>query len=141
MTGHSSRREDFKGLRVLVVEDMFLVAEELSYNLEDWGCEVVGPAGGVDEALRLVESERLDGALLDVNLGDERCFPIAATLEKQGVPFIFLTGYDMSSAFPPQFEAVPRLSKPVDLQRLENAMGECFARETLSRTSTDELRD
>jgi len=93
MPDHSiSNSEGLKGLRVLIVEDMFLVAEELSYTLQDWGCEVVGPAARVDEGLKLVESERLDGALLDVNLGDERCFPIAAALQKQVVPFLFLTG-------------------------------------------------
>jgi two-component SAPR family response regulator len=125
----TSNRESFKGLRVLIVEDMFLVAEELSYTLQDWGCEVVGPAAGVNEALKLVENESVDGALLDVNLGDDRCFPIAVALQKQGVPFVFLTGYDMSSAFPAEFESVLRLPKPVDLQRLANAMDDSFARE------------
>jgi CheY-like chemotaxis protein len=132
---------DLKGLRVLVVEDMFLVAEELCHSLQDWGCEVVGPAAGVDEALKLVERERLDGALLDVNLGNERCFPIAEALEKHGVPFFFLTGYDMSSAFPPEFETVPRLPKPVDLQLLAKTIDDCFKRMTVGPSSPCDLRD
>lgn len=138
MTDHSTpNTQGRKGLRVLIVEDMFIVAEELSYAVQEWGCEVIGPASRVDEALKLVESERLDGALLDVNLGDERCFPIAAALEQHGVPFLFLTGYDMSSAFPPEFETVLRLPKPVDLQRLANAMDDCFAREAHTCISPD----
>jgi len=115
-----------QGRRILIVEDLFLVAEELSDTLQDWGCEVSGPAARVGDALALVAHETLDGALLDVNLGDERCFPIAQALRERGVPFIFLTGYDMSSAFPPEFANVPRLPKPVDLKRLSSLIEEHF---------------
>jgi CheY-like chemotaxis protein len=118
----------FEGLQVLVVEDMWLVAEDLRDTLLDWGCRVVGPAARVDDALELVGAEELNGALLDVNLGDERCFPIAEALKTKSVPFVFLTGYDMSSAFPPEFESVPRLPKPVDAQRLAHLVEERFTR-------------
>ncbi len=118
---------NLKDLRVLVVEDMFLVAEDLSDTLQGWGCEVVGPAARIHEALDLVAKERLDGALLDVNLGDERCFPIAEELTKNATPFLFLTGYDMASAFPPEFESVPRISKPVDIKVLEHMVSQYFA--------------
>jgi DNA-binding response OmpR family regulator len=119
----------FDGIRVLIVEDMFLVAEDLSDTLQTWGCDVVGPAARVDEALGLVAAEALDGALLDVNLGDERCFPIAEALRAKGTPFLFLTGYDMASAFPTEFENAPRLTKPVDTQLLARMMAEQFAKE------------
>ena len=109
---------ELRGRRVLVVEDILLVAEDLSDTLQDWSCEVIGPAARVAQAIDLVEREKLDGALLDVNLGEERCFPIAAALRERHVPFIFLTGYDMPSAFPPEFKDIPRLSKPVDPKRL-----------------------
>ena len=110
--------QELRGCRVLIVEDVFLVAEELGNTLQDWGFEVVGPAARVAEALELVALEKLDGALLDVNLGDGRSFAVARALRQNGVPFVFLTGYDMSSAFPPEFERVPRMPKPVNPQRL-----------------------
>lgn len=120
---------NFDGIRVLVVEDMFLVAEDLSDTLQSWGCEVVGPAARVDDALGIVAAELLDGALLDVNLGEERCFPIAEALRAKGTPFLFLTGYDMASAFPPEFESAPRLTKPVDTRLLAQMIAEQFAKE------------
>jgi DNA-binding response OmpR family regulator len=120
--------DSLNGLRILVVEDMFLVAEDLSDTLQGWGCDVVGPAARVDDALRLVDVEQLDGAVLDVNLGDEFCFPVAQALREKGTPFLFLTGYDMASAFPPEFEAVPRLSKPVDTRLLAQLATEHFSR-------------
>jgi CheY-like chemotaxis protein len=117
-----------QGRRVLVVEDILLVAEELSDTLKDWGCEVIGPAAQVGRALDLVEREKLDGALLDVNLGKEHCFPIATVLRERRVPFIFLTGYDMPSAFPPEFKDIPRLPKPLDPKRLSVLINEHFCK-------------
>lgn len=101
-----------RGRRVLVVEDILLVAEELSDTLKDWGCEVIGPAAQVGRALDLVEREKLDGALLDVNLGKEHCFPIATVLRERRVRFIFLTGYDMPLPFRPNSRTFPACRNP-----------------------------
>ena len=83
------------GLRLLVVEDEALVAMLIEDALLDLGCEVVGPAGTVRAALRFAAAARgeLDGALLDVNLGGEKVYPVADVLAKAGVPFLFVSGY------------------------------------------------
>lgn len=119
---------DLTGLRVLVVEDTFLVAEILAELLDSCGCGVVGPAPRVAGALRLVREAELDGALLDVNLAGELCFPVAAELRDRGIPFVFLTGYDDSGIIPPEFRSVPRLSKPVDRRTLTEAVAGHFRR-------------
>ncbi|TIQ25766.1 MAG: response regulator, partial [Mesorhizobium sp.] len=80
------------GLRILVVEDTFLVALDLSDELTDAGCDVVGPAPSVQEALEQIDGVELDGAVLDVNLHGERSFPLAEHLAARDVPFVFLTG-------------------------------------------------
>ena len=105
--------EELRGRRILIVEDNFLVAENLREFLRSRGCEVVGPSPGVDEALNLLADGRVDGAMLDINLGHEDCFPIAAALQKRAVPFLFLTGYDDTMPIPAEFRCTPRLSKPV----------------------------
>lgn len=110
------------GLRVLIVEDMWLVAEDLTMELEDMGCHVVGPAGGLEQGLTIAQAETLDGALLDVNLGSENSFPIAIALQARGVPFVFLTGYDSPEAFPSELAEVPRLSKPLNSRDLASAL-------------------
>jgi CheY-like chemotaxis protein len=107
-------------LRILVVEDTLMLAEVLVDQLADHGCEVVGPAAHLNRALALAKSENLDGALLDVNLNGERCFPIAEVLTARSIPFAFLTGYG-DGAIAPEFRHVPRLNKPysfTDLERL-----------------------
>jgi len=126
----SSMPTELRGLKVLVVEDNFLVAELVRSLLEDCGCETVGPAGRVDSALALIEDDdgALDGAVLDINLAGEYCFPIAERLHQRGVPFFFLTGYDDGQIIPPQFREVPRLAKPFDNRNVQCVAAEMFGR-------------
>jgi ActR/RegA family two-component response regulator len=66
-----SGAEALRGKRLLVVEDEYLIAVDLACLLEDRGVVVVGSAGSVGDALELISREgALDGAVLDVNLGE-----------------------------------------------------------------------
>src|SRR5262245_40533288 len=103
----------FNGTRILVVEDNFLAAEVVRDMLESNGCTVIGPVGRVAEGVRLAEQEKLDAAVLDINLNGDWCFPIARALRQRDVPFIFLTGYDDTSIIPLELRPVRRLSKPI----------------------------
>jgi CheY-like chemotaxis protein len=80
-------------LRILIVEDEFLIAFMLTEMLIGARASVVGPARTKDQALMLAQSERLDGALLDVNLKGERSYAVAAELKRRGIPFVLVTGY------------------------------------------------
>jgi DNA-binding response OmpR family regulator len=112
-----SAAPDITGLRVLVVEDTLLVADVIDDALHDSGCDVVGPVSRLMQGLALATVEQLDGALLDVDLAGERCFPIAAALRTRGIPFAFLTGYG-DAAFPSEYRDAPRLTKPFTLASL-----------------------
>ena len=103
------------GRRILIVEDEYLIAMDLALGLGDLGAEIIGPAASVAEALELVESvgDALDGAVLDVNLRDERVYPVADALTALGVQFIFASGYD-AGLMPPAYAGVPRCGKPID---------------------------
>lgn len=105
-----------QGRRILVVEDEYLIAADLTELLEDLGAVVVGPARSVKEALgRLERDGAPDAALLDINLGHEKAFPIADALIERGVPFIFTTGYS-NAAIPANYQHVPRCEKPVEMR-------------------------
>ena len=88
-----SDNSNLNGLKVLVVEDEMLVSMLVEDMLADLGCQVVGPAAELDEALSLAESADIDLALLDVNLGGKPIFPVADRLKARGVPFAFASGY------------------------------------------------
>lgn len=117
-----SEQASFKGFHVLVVEDMYLVALDLADQLADLGCVVVGPAASVKQAFERIDGVELDGAILDVNLAGERSFPIAEWLASRGIPFVFLTGYDSVTVFPPEFLQIPRLAKPLPPGTLAKAV-------------------
>lgn len=80
-------------LRILLVEDEFLLAMELEDMLRQAGYDVVGPARNVSAALRLLRAEHPDGAILDVNLAGEWVTPVAEVLRAMSVPFILASGY------------------------------------------------
>jgi CheY-like chemotaxis protein len=106
------------GKCVLVVEDEMLLALDLEEGLRDLGCVVVGPAGTLRSALRLIETETVDAAILDVNLAGERVFPVARRLAEQGIPFVFATAYaDAGEIYPVDVQSAPRLSKPYTVQQ------------------------
>lgn len=102
-----------KNLRLLIVEDVYFVAEELARAFEDRGAIVVGPAPTIGDALALIAQQPLDGAILDINLHGEMVYPVADELASRGVPFIFATGYDVT-VVPARFSAVKLCEKPAD---------------------------
>jgi CheY-like chemotaxis protein len=108
-------------LRILVVEDEGLVAMLLEDMLDDLGCEVAFSAATVADALRwLGEGGQADAALLDVNMGGETVWPVADALRACSMPFAFTSGYGQLSE--PRFRDAPILSKPINGERLEEAL-------------------
>lgn len=103
---------DFSGLRVLVVEDEFLVALGLAGDLGALGCDVVGPAANLSAAMDAARQGELDVALLDVTLGGETVFPAAAMLAARGVPFVFCSAFTGRERMPREFMDRPRVAKP-----------------------------
>lgn len=113
--------------RILVVEDSYLEAAELSHVLTDCGCEVVGPVGQVSEAMTLATAQALDGALLDIDLGGERSFDVASTLQRRSVPLAFISGYDpIIVPDSRELRAIPFVAKPFENEALV-AMVKAFA--------------
>ena len=110
------------GRRVLLVEDEYFIVDDMVRSFEAGGALVVGPVASVDEALDLVgRGERLDGAVLDVNLQGEMAYPVADALAARGVPFVFATGYDDAS-IPARYARVTRYQKPVDPDKIGKAL-------------------
>jgi DNA-binding NarL/FixJ family response regulator len=112
---------DLRGLRILVVEDEFLVAMELETMLRDLGSEVIGPLGRLDEAVAIAREETLDLAVLDVNIGGQPVTPVADALAARSIPFVFCTGYDGAS-LPGRHVAAPVLMKPCQAHELKEAV-------------------
>ena len=99
--------------RVLLVEDEFLLSAVVSADLQEFGYDVLGPFATVTHAMEAARSESFDGAILDINLKGELVYPLAEELARQGIPFLFLSGYEASN-MPVSFRSHARLAKPAD---------------------------
>ncbi len=104
--------------RVLVAEDDYLQAQHLVELLEAQGGEATGPVSSVDDALSLLLLDMLpDLAVLDVQLGREKVFPLVEALRTLGVPFVFATAYPGWS-LPEPYDMLPPCEKPLDEREL-----------------------
>lgn len=110
-----------QGCRILIVEDEFMLAHELAFKLERMGATVIGPEPSIARALARIAAEPIDFAVLDVNLGAEKVFPVADRLTDMHTPFVFFTGYG-HDLLPDSYRAARRCDKPVDLRELEKAL-------------------
>lgn len=79
---------------VLIVEDEWLIAQELSDRLTDMGHNPLGPALNCSQALELLRSKRPDVAILDTELGNETCEPVLDQCVREGIPIIISSGHD-----------------------------------------------
>lgn len=110
------------GRHVLVVEDEMVVAWLLGDMLTNLGCEVVGPAVRVEQALAMIETKTaFDMAVLDINLNDQKSYPVADALVARGIPFVFATGYNKDS-LPEAYQSLPILQKPYGQEQLADAL-------------------
>ncbi|UWU80866.1 response regulator [Bradyrhizobium huanghuaihaiense] len=111
----SRRPAPLSGRRILVVEDEYFLADDISRALRSAGAEIAGPVSELDEAIPIInDGGILDGAVLDVNIHSEMVFPVAQELKARQVPFVFTTGYDKVS-IAPQFHDVMLWEKPIDI--------------------------
>jgi DNA-binding response OmpR family regulator len=81
-------------LKVLIVEDDFMIADCLEEILEDAGYAVCGVASRVDEAIRMGEEHRPNLAVIDLRLADGRYgTEVAAALRvRGGLGVLYVTG-------------------------------------------------
>ena len=120
-----SKRE-LSNCKVLVVEDEMMIAMLIEDMLDEFGCKLVGPATNVPRALELIGKEKVDVAVLDLNLDGKDTYAIADALLQKNVPFIFATGYG-STGMIPEYRDRSVLQKPFQAKDLETALAEALA--------------
>lgn len=99
------------GKRILVIEDEFLIALEITAALEQGGFSSVEQAASEKEALKRITEERWDGVIADANLNGRSIDRIASLLGQRSIPFIVVTGYGKDT-LPAAIGAAPVLEKP-----------------------------
>lgn len=124
MTGESKLEvpKGLPGCRVLIVEDNFLFASSLVRVLEQLGCQVIGPYSGLADAASSVATAAPDVGILDITIVGGTSAEVAYELRRRQRPFIFITGHSTPDLLPPDLRAERRLTKPLDLGKLEREL-------------------
>ena len=120
--------------RILIVEDEPIVALNYALILEDAGYEILGPVGSIIKGIEIINRERFDGAVLDIDLRGVPVDPIIMALQGKGVPYIFV------SAFPAMvgpYKNAVFLEKPCTAAELIKAVNTLVMP---ARRELDELR-
>lgn len=88
-----SQARELARTKVLVVEDELLIAMDYVDWLGAAGAVVVGPCSRVSEALQMLETQRVDVAVVDFVLADGNSEPLQAALAQKQVPYVVVTAY------------------------------------------------
>lgn len=109
----SPRPEDLlRGRTILILEDEFLIAADLEMTfLSDFEADVF-LAPDIQTAQDLLKTQKIDCAILDMNVQGLCSAPVAGLLTERGIPFLFATGYGSEKLAAPSFAGVPILHKP-----------------------------
>lgn len=113
-------------LKIGIIEDEMIIAEALSAMLQSIGYEIPEPASNYHEAIELIENEKPDLVLLDINLSSHLSgIDLAKTInEKYKLPYIFLTAntdaatVELAKAVNP----MAYLAKPITKDQLYSAI-------------------
>ena len=118
--------KDFTGKHILIVEDEYFVGADLVQSLVDAGAEAVLVNTAAAASARLAEA-KFDAAILDIHLQDESTYPLADTLRRKSIPFLFLSGY---LTIREGYTDIPFVDKPFTTETVTNALKSLLAQPT-----------
>lgn len=122
-------QRDLSGKSVLVIEDEFMIAMDYAISLEAMGATVVGPVSSVAQALAILREQRIDAAVLDIDLQGTKAFMVADALIERRIGFVFASGYD-DVVIPQRFGGVIRCAKPAKAADVVDALCRACARQS-----------
>jgi DNA-binding response OmpR family regulator len=112
-------------MRILLVEDEFLVASAVEAILDMHGHGVIGPVATVEAALAaLDDGPAPDAAIVDLNLRGKSATPVAEELARRHIPFLFASGYELDIGLRERFPGARWLRKPYTGQQIRASLAE-----------------
>ncbi len=117
------------GCKIVILEDDYYQAHDSKDTLEDAGAKVIAVTATVPDLPALMAEGQIDAVLIDINLGRSTSFEFARELRRNGIPFLFLTGYD-AGMLPEDLAGSPYISKPADRSKIVAGLASLTARQT-----------
>ena len=115
--------------RVLIMEDEFIIALDLSDITQDLGFLVEGPYATLAEGTRAIAEHRPDAAILDVHLADGEVYPLADQLMQLGVPIIFHSGHADQTSLLARYPSARTASKPCPAELIASYLVQVTSRQ------------
>jgi two-component system LytT family response regulator len=111
-------------MKVLIVDDEPVARRGLRRQLAQLeGVTCIGECGGRAEAVALIRDRQPDVVLLDIQLGRTSAFEILEEVGLDAMPLVvFVTAYDRHAVKAFEVRALDYVLKPVDPQRLREAI-------------------
>ncbi|MEP6567132.1 MAG: response regulator [Mesorhizobium sp.] len=116
------------GLRILVLEDEFLIAMDVEQLCRDHGAGDVVIARDLTEIDQHKVLSTFDAAIVDLMLGGASTLDFAARLRQSGVPFVFASGYSDADEIQASFPGVRLVTKPYSGDDLVEALAAACGR-------------
>lgn len=107
---------------VLLVEDNLIIALDTEEMLKEMGVALVMAVESADAAMAILEQQRPEFVLLDVDLVKSTSFGVAERADALGIRFAFTTGYGDRRAFPKAFANSPAVQKPYGIDALRHVV-------------------
>lgn len=110
-------------MRALLIDDERLARNELRRLLENFPkVEIIGEAANAEEGVKLIEELQPDLLFLDIQMPGKNGFELLQSIDGKAPEVIFTTAYDEYALKAFEFNALDYLLKPVDLNRLTEAI-------------------
>jgi len=124
------------GLRILILEDEFLIAMDVEQLCRDHGATDVVISRSLDGlGSEPLQSVAFDAAVVDLRLGGVSTLDFAKSLFAARVPFVFATGYVNPQEVDADFPGVEIVSKPYLGADLIGALASAVQRRRLESLS------
>ncbi|MFV2054196.1 response regulator [Aliiroseovarius sp. YM-037] len=114
--------------RVLIVEDEAVIALDVEAELKAHGWQIVGVVHSSERALDILKTEKIDAAVLDINLKNDTSYSFADICSTMDIAVVFLSGDDGRSR-PQSLMDVPLVTKPLDYAELHAALATVVRRD------------
>ncbi|MDO7843523.1 HWE histidine kinase domain-containing protein [Sphingomonas immobilis] len=106
---------------VLLVEDSLIIALDAEDILDRFGASV-STASTPEAAHDFLDNNRVDFAILDINLGDQTSFGVADRLRELAIPYFFASGYGEQANMPMEHRSVAVVQKPYTTHNIAKAI-------------------
>ena len=116
------------GLRILVLEDEFLIAMDVEQLCRDYGAGEVVIARDLTEIDQQKVATQFDAAIVDLMLAGASTVDFASRLRQSGVPFIFASGYSDADEIKTSFPGIRLVTKPYSGDDLVEAVAAACGR-------------